>query len=462
MVDIADMKMTPKHYYIVFVASLGQMIGTAVATLAGIIIPLLNIILHPELSSFMQGLIGAMDLIGIAIGSIIFGRLSDRYGYLLFFRLCPALIFVASLASILFPSVAVLTVSLFFIGLGIGGEYSLDSDYVSELMPASKRSLMVGVAKAGCALGNIIVAAICFGLLSCWKNAEMWPRLMWIIAITAGVMFLLRIRFYQSPKWLLEQGCVAEAQKAAQDFFGPEATITSDTSTTSDTSKTPAKLSTFKFIRRNWRKVVLSGVPWACEGLGVYGIGVFLPILVMALGLEHFSPGMNPVVHVASSVEITLWISCIILPGFIIGLILINKGKNIAAIQTMGFWACAASLVILLLSYHYGWSKWISIGAFMAFELFLNIGPHLITYVLPPRIYAVAQRGQGVGMAACIGKIGAVIGVFVIPILLKAGGAVTVLIVSAAVMAVGAIVTSAFAKGLVEEDVPNSGHADAR
>lgn len=438
------MKMTPRHYYIVFVASLGQMIGTAVATLAGIIIPMLNIILYPELSSFMQGLIGAVDLIGIVVGSVVFGRLSDRYGYLFFFRFCPALIFVASVMGILFPSVAMLTICLFFVGFGIGGEYSLDSDYVSELMPVRYRSLMVGVAKAGCALGNIIVAAICFGLLSYWKSADLWSHLLWIIAITAAVMLLLRIKFYQSPKWLLDQGRTAEAEEAAKKFFGPDAVI--EQAKSSAPAAAPVRISLWKFLKENWRKVILSGVPWACEGMGVYGIGVFLPILVMALGLEHFTPGENPIFHVTDSVKITLWISCIILPGFIIGLILINKGRSIVRIQSMGFWMCTLSLVVLTLSYHFGWNKWISIGAFMAFELFLNIGPHLITYVLPPSIYPVAQRGQGVGLAASIGKIGAVLGVFIIPILLKSGGAITVLVVSAAIMAIGALVTTGFAK----------------
>lgn len=444
MTDIATMKMTPRHYYIVFVASLGQMIGTAVATLAGIIIPMLNIILHPELSSFMQGLIGAVDLIGIVVGSVVFGRLSDRYGYLFFFRFCPALIFVASVMGILFPSVAMLTICLFFVGFGIGGEYSLDSDYVSELMPVRYRSLMVGVAKAGCALGNIIVAAICFGLLSYWKSADLWSHLLWIIAITAAVMLLLRIKFYQSPKWLLDQGRTAEAEEAAKKFFGPDAVI--EQAKNSAPAAAPVRISLWKFLKENWRKVILSGVPWACEGMGVYGIGVFLPILVMALGLEHFTPGENPIFHVTDSVKITLWISCIILPGFIIGLILINKGRSIVRIQSMGFWMCTLSLIVLTLSYHFGWNKWISIGAFMAFELFLNIGPHLITYVLPPSIYPVAQRGQGVGLAASIGKIGAVLGVFIIPILLKSGGAITVLIVSAAIMAIGALVTTGFSK----------------
>lgn len=442
--DMAAMRLTPRHYFIVFTASLGQLTGTAVATLAGIIIPMLNIIAHPELSSLMQGLIGGADLIGIAVGSVIFGRLSDRYGYLLFFRLCPALILAATLVAIFVPSVWVLTLCLFFIGLGIGGEYSLDSDYVSELMPARYRSLMVGITKASCALGNIVVAAICFGLISLWRSAELWPRLLWIIAGIAVLMLLLRIRFYQSPEWLMEHGEKVKAEKAVRDFLGDNVVMRPEAG---DSKPDPsAGISTFRFIVRNWKEVVLSGVPWACEGLGVYGIGVFLPILVMALGLERFTPGEAEIMHVASSVEITLWISCIILPGFIAGLLLINKGKKITAIQTMGFWMCAASLAVLMLSYHFGWNKWISIGAFMAFELFLNMGPHLITYVLPPRIYPPQDRGQGVGIAASVGKIGAVAGVFLIPLLLKSGGSMLVLGVSTAVMAIGALVTGIFGK----------------
>ena len=81
----------------------------------------------------------------------------------------------------------------------------------------------------------------------------------------------------------------------------------------------------------------------------------------------------------------------------------------------------------------------------MAFELFLNIGPHLVTYLLPPMVYPVEVRGQGTGIAASMGKFGAVLGVFVVPLMLKAGGAVLVLGVSAGVMLLGAIVTAIFA-----------------
>lgn len=474
----SDMPLSWRHWWICFVASLGQLIGTAVATVAGVIIPLLVISAHKEFSSTLQGLIGAADLIGIVIGSVVFGKLSDRYGYLLFFRLCPLLILVFALISIFVPDIPVLIVSLFMIGFGIGGEYSLDSDYVSVLMPTKWSKLMLGLVKTGAALGNIGAAALCLWIIMDMPSADKWSDLMWIIAGIAALMFLTRIYFFESPKWLLYNGRPQEALKALRDFLGDDvelpdelvksaqqlqssapasnvtpavnkddvASINGVTSANEEKSGS-AKVSNIGFIafcRKYFDRVMLSGVPWACEGLGVYGIGVFIPILVMALGIEHQSDFASQLSRVAESVRTTLWISLIILPGFLIGIYLTYRKFKETTLQTINFWACALSLVVLLLSYHYGWAKWISLLAFMGFELFLNIGPHLVTYLLPPKIYPVDIRGQGTGIAASLGKVGAVAGVFLIPLLLKWGGGVLVLAVSAAVMALGAIITSCY------------------
>ena len=434
-----------RHVWVVFVASLGQLIGTGVATLAGVIIPMINLLSNPELSSEMQGILGAMDLIGIAIGSVLFGKLTDKYGYIFFFRLCPAIVLVASVVSALIPNIAVLIICLFLIGFGIGGEYSLDSNYISELMPEKWKSFMVGLAKAASAFGNILVAGICYLIIYHFKKASDWPDLMWISAVIAAIMLLTRIWFYQSPKWLEQHGRAAEAEIMIKKFLGPDAEL-SPVNPKLNTNKDTSTQSTSNFFTSNWKQIILTGIPWACEGLGVYGIGVFLPILVLSLGIENTNKTLIPIMHVASSVEITFFISCIILPGFLLGLWLIRRKENLCSMQTWGFLLCAASLIILLLASQYHWPKFISIIAFMAFELFLNMGPHLVTYVLPPKVYPVATRGLGSGLAASIGKIGAVLGVFFIPVLLHNGGTSLVLIVSAVVMGIGAAVTFFFRK----------------
>ena len=78
------------HYRVLIIASLGQFLGSALTTLVGVILPLIRLASHDGLSSFQLGFIGTVQLIGIMFGSLLFGRLSDKYGYLLFFRICPA------------------------------------------------------------------------------------------------------------------------------------------------------------------------------------------------------------------------------------------------------------------------------------------------------------------------------------------------------------------------------------
>lgn len=120
MENMATMPLRWGHYRVLLSASMEQVIGTALSGLVGIIIPLINLVLHPQLSSLMQGVLGATGLTGIALGSLIIGKMSDRYGYLWLFRMCPVLIMAGSLLAFLFPDIVMLVVGLFITGFGVG------------------------------------------------------------------------------------------------------------------------------------------------------------------------------------------------------------------------------------------------------------------------------------------------------------------------------------------------------
>ena len=64
-----------------------------------------------------------------------------------------------------------------------------------------------------------------------------------------------------------------------------------------------------------------------------------------------------------------------------------------------------------------------------------------MTFILPAQIYPVADRGAGAGIAAACGKAGAVIGVFIMPLLIKWGGITLALAVTASLQIVGAAIT---------------------
>jgi len=457
--DMDTMPLRWGHFRVLIVASLGQVTGAGLATLVGVVLPMIQIVRHPGLSSVQQGLVAAASLIGITIGSVLFGRWSDRKGYLFFFRFCPALILAASLFGYFSASLSGLVAGLFFMGLGIGGGYSLDSDYISEIMPRRWRLLMVGVAKAASALGNILVAAVCFYLLRAWGDPHLWNRLLLLVTILAVVMLVCRIRFEQSPGWLVAHGREAEAEKAVRYFLGADVRI-GEMRSLPKRSEAPAASRGDLFRRGRLKKVLFTGIPWACEGLGVYGIGVFLPVLVMALGLDSGSESAYG--RITDSVRLTACINLVILPGFVLGLLLVNRWCHVRT-QTWGFILCAAGLCVLLAAYELHAPIWVAVAGFMMFELFLNAGPHLMTFILPPQVYPVAERGSGAGLAAAFGKLGAVAGVLFVPLLLEWGGAALVLCVTIAVLLAGAAVTTLLGREVLPcKDVRSSGAAGRR
>lgn len=427
------------HFRVLIVSSMEQIIGAALSTVAGIIIPMVAILYHSEVSEFVQGLLGAAGLVGISLGAALFGRLGDKYGYLGLFRIFPLLMVAASVLVFFTKDIFWLIIGLFIVGLGVGGGYSLDTAYISEIMPRKWQFFMVGIAKASCSLGFFGAAGLCWWILAKDPDPEIWNYLILIVGGLGLLTFLMRIPFRESPRWLMSKGKVKQAESAAQYFLGKDVEI-----------KPLPKVAQVKsigwldmFKGQNIKKVIFSGIPWACEGVGVYGVGVFLPLLVIALGIEH-SEGVG-MAKIINSVKLTTVINFFIVPGFILGLLYVRKMYHVKML-TGGFVISALSLVLLLVAYLWHWPVWVSIIAFLFFEVFLNAGPHLITFIIPAQIYTVDERGAGTGIASMLGKVGAILGVFFMPLLLKWGGITLVLIVCISVMVIGAIVSAVFGR----------------
>lgn len=439
-VDMDTMPLRWGHFRMLMVASLGQLMGGALSTLVGVVLPLMQVVGNKHLPAFEQGLLASMSLIGIMVGSVIIGEWSDKRGYLFYFRLSPAIILLGSVVAMFSSSIGMLMVALFVMGFGVGGGYSLDSDYISEIMPRRWRLFMVGVAKATSAIGNVVMAFVCFYILKNWSATDHWSGLFLLVALLAFVMLLCSVRFAQSPSWLLAHGRREEAERAVRYFLGTDVAI-------GELSAQPAEVGVEGSLLRgdNLRRVIFSGVPWACEGFAVYGVGVFLPILIMALGLGK---GGDGVAHVTSSVELSAYINIFVAVGFAIGLAVVNRLWHVRQ-QAWGFIVCAVGIALLLAAYELHLSKWFMIGGFVLFELALNAGPHLITFILPAQIFPVTDRGTGAGVAAAFGKAGAVIGVLFMPILMKWGGVMLALVVTAALQVVGAAITLIFGKKIL-------------
>jgi MFS family permease len=72
---------------------------------------------------------------------------------------------------------------------------------------------------------------------------------------------------------------------------------------------------------------------------------------------------------------------------------------------------------------------------------FIQFGPNTTTFVLPSEVFPVSMRTTGHGIAAGVGKLGAFIGVFLVPVLDRSIGLRGMLLVAAGSAGLGYLVT---------------------
>ena len=113
-----------------------------------------------KLDSTTLSVIGSIGFVGMAIGASIGGLLADRIGRRQVFALTLLVYGVATGASALVTSVAMLIVLRFIVGLGLGAELPVASTLVSEYAPKVIRGRVVVALEAFWAIGWIMAALI--------------------------------------------------------------------------------------------------------------------------------------------------------------------------------------------------------------------------------------------------------------------------------------------------------------
>jgi benzoate transport len=111
------------------------------------------------------GLVLSMELIGMAVGSVVLGGYADRVGRRPAILLCLAIMAAGMLAATFAHNVEMLSGFRLFTGLGIGGMLACTNAMAAELANARTRSLAVGLMASGYPIGAIVGGSIAAKLL---------------------------------------------------------------------------------------------------------------------------------------------------------------------------------------------------------------------------------------------------------------------------------------------------------
>ncbi|OAN56644.1 MFS transporter [Sphingobium sp. TCM1] len=138
------------------------------------------------------GLVLSMELIGMAVGSVLLGNLADRIGRRPTILGCLVVMAVGMGAATQSWNVLSLSVVRLVTGLGIGGMLACTNAMVAELANARARSLAVAIMAAGYPVGAILGGSVASQLLVAggWRDIFLFGSLVTALFLPVALMLL--------------------------------------------------------------------------------------------------------------------------------------------------------------------------------------------------------------------------------------------------------------------------------
>ena len=394
----------------------------------------------------MVGLIGASLVFGAVIGAGVGGPMADHLGRKKLMLADMIIIAAGASISALTNGPGMLFIGQLVVGMGVGIDFPVSSSYVSEILPARSRARMM-VATIACQSVGVLVAAAITMLLLKSGSSQTWRLFMATEGAVALVFFGLRLSAPESPHWLMSRGKFAKATQAFIRIVPEERQAALQLATDPEELATPAPdvssgLSLL-FSSRYRARTALVTIPWFLMDIATYGVGLFTPTILGAIGISERMRGLTA--HDFALAKGSALIDLFLLVGFLLGVWMVPRFGRIR-MQIIGFAGMAAGMLILLGAVGLTNSSLhipLVFAGFILFNLLMNAGPNSTTFTLAPILFPTQLRGTAGGFAAGVAKLGATLGVFLLPSLKEKFGVPTVLGIVSAVSVLGLIVTVA-------------------
>ncbi|PEQ02487.1 MFS transporter [Bacillus toyonensis] len=322
------------------------------------------------LSTQEMGWIGSINSIGMAVGALLFGILSDKIGRKSVFIITLLLFSIGSGLTALTTTLAMFLVLRFLIGMGLGGELPVASTLVSESVEAHERGKIVVLLESFWAGGWLIAALISYFVIPKYG----WEVAMVLSAVPALYALYLRWNLPDSPRF-------------------------------EKVEKRPSVIENIKSVwSGEYRKAtIMLWILWFCVVFSYYGMFLWLPSVMV---LKGFS--------LIKSFQYVLIMTLAQFPGYFTAAWFIERlGRKFVLVTYLIGTACSAylfgvadSLTVLIVA-----------GMLLSF---FNLGAWGALYAYTPEQYPTAIRGTGAGMAAAFGRIGGIIGPLLVGYLVAA------------------------------------------
>lgn len=344
----------------------------------------------------------SMTFIGMLIGALAAGYLGDAKGRKFSYQFNLAIFGIASLAGAFAPSMNWLIVCRFFMGLGLGAEIVIGYGCLGEFVPPGVRG------KWSSYLSLITNSALFFSTL---LGYLIIPHLSWrvmfaIAGVGALIVWYLRRKMPESPRWLKSRGRDAEAERVMTEIEG-EFDASRLPAPRPAKAATDSRLGSVALFKPPYlRRTVLGICVHVVVNIVIYGFIVWVPTFLVKQGLG-----------VSSSLGYATLMSLGGPAGALIGALVSDRIGRKYGIALVCLLAAATGWLYLSSSSIY----MATLLGFILFTLtYLLVALGVATYV--PELFPTDVRLRGNGVANTVGRVAGIITPQLIVVMFATGG----------------------------------------
>jgi len=166
------------------------------------------------LTKATAGTVGSMAFIGMMVGAIFAGRMSDSWGRRRTIIGCAVVFSAFTILCAFAPNAFIFGALRLLAGIGLGGLVPSANALVAELVPAKWRSTIATLMMSGVPIGGSIAALVGIPLIPAFG----WP-VMFLVAVLALVVVIpLGLRYL--PETLPSEESAADGKAAAREPVG--------------------------------------------------------------------------------------------------------------------------------------------------------------------------------------------------------------------------------------------------
>jgi MFS transporter, putative metabolite:H+ symporter len=326
--------------------------------------------------------------VGMVIGTWIAGVLGDRFGRRFSYQFNLLLFGVASLAGALAPSMPWLIAARLFMGIGLGAEIVVGYVTLAEFVPPKTR---------GHWLSGLAIVTNSALFISSLIGYLIIPSLGWramfaLAGLGALIVWYLRKRMPESPRWLESQGRFEEAEQALQAI---EAEVSGGQPLPAVTTEMPVAPGSegrsigAVFSRQLLPSTIVGSVICIAISIGVYGLIVWLPTFFVKQGYS-----------VASSLGFTTLMSLGGPAGALVGYLIADRvGRRASLIGT----SLAAIALSIVYAYAHDTVVFVIAGFGLVSSIYLLIAIGWALYI--PELFPTDLRMRGTGVCNTAGRL---------------------------------------------------------